>query len=159
MGVADRELLRTLRLHALQDVPSAFGSTYEREATFGDDEWERRLATEHNSLFLATDGAGQPIGLAGGVRAGPNARAGDLVAMWVDPVARGTGIAGELVEAVVDWAERSGVTQLTLHVTDGNGRAEALYRRHGFRRTGAQFVRDRDGLTEVELARTLDGRR
>ena len=35
---------KTVRLSALQDSPTAFGSTYAREATFPDSEWWTRAA-------------------------------------------------------------------------------------------------------------------
>lgn len=75
-----------------------------------------------------------------------------LVAMWVAPEARGRGAADRLVAGVVGWARGEGFSAVRLRVTDGNFRAEKLYERHGFQRTGATFLRERDGLTEVEMA-------
>lgn len=44
---------------------------------------------------------------------------------------------------------------LRLHVTEGNDRAETLYANQGFARTGRSFVRDRDGLAEIEMERPV----
>ena len=71
--------------------------------------------------------------------------------MWVDSDARGFGLAGALVARVTSWAAEQRCRAVRLHHTDGNARAESLYRRLGFARTGRTEVRDRDGLVEVEM--------
>jgi ribosomal protein S18 acetylase RimI-like enzyme len=43
-----------------------------------------------------------------------------------------------------------------LLVTEGNDRAEGMYRRNGFERTGRSTRRDRDGLLELEMLRDLE---
>ena len=53
------------------------------------------------------------------------------------------------------WATGQGCTAIRLHVTDGNRRAEGMYLRNGFERTGRTFVRERDGFPEVEMERRL----
>jgi len=59
-----------------------------------------------------------------------------LVSMWVDPRARGSGAAVQLVAAVREAAAVEGARVLTLFVADGNDRARRLYERLGFRPTG-----------------------
>jgi RimJ/RimL family protein N-acetyltransferase len=56
---------------------------------------------------------------------------------------------------VIRWADRAGYRAMSLHATEGNARAERAYQRHGFRRTGRTFLRERDGFTEFEMAREL----
>ena len=48
----DHELLRSLRLKALRDAPSAFGSTYEREEAFTADTWKHRLRPDGLRNFV-----------------------------------------------------------------------------------------------------------
>lgn len=60
----------------------------------------------------------------------PNVR--HLVAMWVAPEARGSGVGAALVGEVVAWAGRSGATGVVLGVTDPDGPARRLYGRAGF---------------------------
>jgi ribosomal protein S18 acetylase RimI-like enzyme len=77
------------------------------------------------------------------------------MAMWVHPAIRGSGGADELVAAVVAWAQSEGAKLVRLKVIDGNGRARHFYERMGFRSTGQETIRERDGLIEVEMERLV----
>jgi hypothetical protein len=61
------DLFKAVRLRALQDAPSAFGSTYEREANFTDKDWRARIERWNGEIgvgFLAID-RDVPCGIAG----------------------------------------------------------------------------------------------
>jgi ribosomal protein S18 acetylase RimI-like enzyme len=102
--------------------------------------------------FIATDERERPVGMAGVVRSDEVADAAELISMWVDPAARGAGAGDALVQAAVDRARRMGVGRLILHVVEGNASAVKLYERNGFRHTGEQITRERDGAVELEMA-------
>ncbi len=153
----DQELLRTIRLRALSLEPHSFGSTFDRESAFSEDTWRNRLRPEGNPHFACFDDSGEPIGLVAGMLDDEDQQIAELVSMWVDPPARGTGTADALVTEIIDWATGQGCTAIRLHVTDGNRRAEGMYRRNGFERTGRTFVRERDGFPEIEMERRLLG--
>ena len=155
LTLEDSDLLRTLRLRALSDAPSAFGSTYEREEAFTDEEWQRRLRADGHPHVVCERPDGEAVGVAALVQDWTDATVGHLMAMWVAPEARGSGAADLLIDQVLEWARDAGVTTLRLHVTDGNARAERVYERNGFSRTGTTVVRDRDGGVEVEMERRL----
>jgi ribosomal protein S18 acetylase RimI-like enzyme len=146
----DHELLRAMRLRALSLEPHSFGSTFERESAFTEDTWRSRLRPDGNPHFACFDDAGEPIGLVAGMR-GDDGQIAELVGMWVEPHARGSGAADALVGEIVVWAITQGCVAVRLHVTDGNARAEGMYRRNGFERTGRTFLRERDGFPEVEM--------
>jgi ribosomal protein S18 acetylase RimI-like enzyme len=59
--------------------------------------------------------------------------------MWVEPAARGSGIAEAIVAAVADWAVARDYPVIGLGVTAGNARAIAFYERLGFRDTGERW--------------------
>ena len=151
----DHELIRTIRLRSLTLEPAAFGSTFEREAAFSDDDWRERLAPDASPHFVTIDDSGAPTGLVVGALDAGNPKVAHLFAMWVDPQARGSGTADALVNEVVQWAVAQGCAELQLRVTDGNDRAERMYRRNGFDRTGQWWFRDRDGHVELELVKRL----
>jgi RimJ/RimL family protein N-acetyltransferase len=129
---------REVRLRALHEDPSAFGSTYDEEHVKPESWWVERTAAsaagEERSVFLAFDDI-SCVGLAGGYR-GDQAAERELFSMWVAPSHRGTGIANDLVGAVLTWAEGSGALCVGLWVTRGNDRAQRLYERLGFTVTG-----------------------
>jgi GNAT superfamily N-acetyltransferase len=144
------DLLRDVRLRALRDAPYAFGSTYERESAFGPEEWAQRIATP---VFAALDD-GRALGMAGGYV--DERQETVLWGMWVDPAARGRGLAEPLVEAVVAWARSTGAPRLELSVTDRAPAAAALYRRLGFVPTGETRPLASDpSITEVLMSRAL----
>jgi ribosomal protein S18 acetylase RimI-like enzyme len=130
----DWELLRDTRLASLADSPEAYGSTYEREAAFDESTWRDRA--RENTWFVAA-GDATPVGIVCGYDAPdspPDQR--HLVAMWVAPQARGTGLADRLITAVIDQARADGKAEVWLGVAEGNERARRVYLRFGFEDTG-----------------------
>ena len=135
----DASVLKEVRLAALLDAPSAFGSTYAAEVTRTDEHWMHRavLASSgrDSTVFLAWM-EGRAVGIVGGYRPDPSEDAVELVSMWTAPVARRAGIGGLLVRAVIDWAIEIESSSVGLWVTRGNAPAESLYQSLGFRATG-----------------------
>jgi GNAT superfamily N-acetyltransferase len=140
----DWQLYRRVRLAALADAPYAFSSTLERERAFADDVWRQRLGSVTTATFLAWHD-GEPVGAATGKVEDPAdehaiAESWQLVGMWVDPRARGLGVADALVEAVAGHAASQGAQALVLWVTEINDRARRFYERMGFQPTGVRQV-------------------
>lgn len=63
-------------------------------------------------------------------------RRADVVGVYVQPAHRGTGAVDALLAAALDWAGDAGVDVVALDVHADNARAQAAYRRFGFRPTG-----------------------
>ncbi|WP_280478196.1 GNAT family N-acetyltransferase [Nocardia cyriacigeorgica] len=131
LPAAEWETARAVRLDALAGSPPGTFSTPVAEAsTWNEQRWREWAAPR--ALFVAENGAG-PLGSAAGLLEDGSA---ELVSMWVNPVARGSGVSDRLVHGVIDWARYGGHPDLRLWVMDRNHHAEDLYRRNGFRRTG-----------------------
>jgi GNAT superfamily N-acetyltransferase len=154
----DWEAVRDVRLRALGESPSSFGSSLAREREHSEAEWRLwsgRGRTGAGVLFVADAGDGF-VGLAGGYPEEDPA-AVHLVSMWVDPAHRGRGLGRSLVQAVIDWARGRGARVVNLWATDGNEPAIALYRSCGFRPTGdAQPLPSNPTLTEGKYRLELD---
>jgi len=134
---------RRVRLAALADAPYAYMSTLEREREFADDVWRQRLESAAATFLAWQDG--EAVGAATGKAENPDHEhaipgAWQLVGMWVDPRARGLGVADALVSAVATHARSQGAEALVLWVTEINDRARSFYRRVGFEPTGARQV-------------------
>ena len=153
----DWPVWRGLRLAALAEAPYAFGSTLADWQGDGDREqrWRDRLeiAGSHNVVAVLD---GMPSGMASGVPADPPGLV-DIISMWVDPGARGKGVADRLLEEIETWAVRACKARtLRLEVTPGNAAAIALYRRHGFAETGELGDLTPDGRArELVMAKKL----
>jgi GNAT superfamily N-acetyltransferase len=134
----DLDVYREIRLRALADSPSAFGSTHDDELAMPLEGWIERVtsaaAGDERTMVLAFDGD-ECIGLAATYDDDYGADV-QLVSMWVAPTHRGTGVAAELVEAVLAWARAAGARNVALWVTTGNDRARRFYERLGFTITG-----------------------
>ena len=163
--IDDWQALRDIRLEALRDAPSAFGSSYEREAAFGEPDWLRRIARGGNFLAFTREvsasevsasevSASEPAGLIGGYP--ETADIVELVSMYVRPKARGRGVGEALVAAVFAWAQARDAKTVHLWVTESNDPARALYERCGFSPTGERQPLPSDpSLDEIAMARPL----
>ena len=80
LGPSEWRAWRVLRLRALAGDPAAFGSTYDREAAWSDEQWRTRtialapFVVEEDGRLVAS------AGLVSDAEGVPH-----LVAMWVDP--------------------------------------------------------------------------
>jgi GNAT superfamily N-acetyltransferase len=149
----DWEVLRDVRLAALLEAPSAFGSTYAREAPFTREQWRARINARSVTFFAHLPQSPEPAGLAGiylenGVP--------DLVSMWVRPSARGHRVGEALITAAADWVKAHHHDALLLWVTESNTAARTLYERCGFMPTGdRQQLPSNPALIEVRMRRPL----
>ena len=112
--------LRDVRLAALADAPSAFGSTYAEESLLTSEDWAARASAassgpQRATLFAVADDA--IVGLVGGYRPDLAFPRIELVSMWTHPVARRTGVGRLLIGAVLDWATAYGGQTVQLWVT------------------------------------------
>jgi RimJ/RimL family protein N-acetyltransferase len=130
---ADDADYRRVRLDALRRHPEAFGADYEEEARLDRAEFAQRHAVPGFTRFGGfADGI--LVGLSG-MYIRPSAKhrhKAGLFGMYVDATHRGTGLAQQLVEAVIAAAREAGAVVLQLSVTVGNAPAQRLYRRMGF---------------------------
>ena len=128
-------LYRTLRLRALQDAPSAFGSTLTREQAFKDEDWAWRLglaATSGRDRPLVAELDGAAAGLAWAKFDADDQQVVNLFQMWVAPEGRGQGVAAALLAEALAWARSRKARTMQLGVMDGNDAARKLYERAGF---------------------------
>jgi GNAT superfamily N-acetyltransferase len=158
IGAGEWRELRDLRLRALEDAPDAFTATYEEESIHADahwTEWATGLAEGGSSFGLVAESEGCWIGMAVGAPHRDFPGEAGLFAMWVDPSARGAGVAHALVQGVVAWAASARFPVLRLRVTLSKDAAVRLYTRCGFSDEGRRLPL-REGSDIITMSMTMD---
>jgi ribosomal protein S18 acetylase RimI-like enzyme len=150
--------LKRVRLTALTDSPSAFGSTYARESQRSDEDW-LKLASAWNSgqsvFYIAMDNV-VPCGMIGGKFDEIAPQRAWVLSMWVAPAHRRSGLGARLMDEVERWAQRLASCELYLHVTSNNSTAQSFYEKCGFTRTGITQPYENDpALFEYEMAKAI----
>ena len=147
------QILRDVRLRALEDAPYAFGTTLAEGKKRTDRDWQD-MARDHATLsdrayFMAYVGD-NPCGMAGCYR-----RASDtvvLTAMWVAPEFRGQNIGEQIVCAVIEWAREGGASTLEAWVSENNS-ARFFYQKTGFEETDLTEPLRSDSKIQMVLIR------
>ncbi len=129
-------LFQALRIEAMGAEPESFVATLEEEKAKPLSWFAERL--EKDPVFGGFLNS-ELAGMAGFTRMKParERHRGQVWTMYVRASARGRGLAGELLRAVIEHA-RAEVEVLELIVVSTNTAAVKLYERHGFKRWGLQ---------------------
>lgn len=167
---------RDLRLEALQDplAPIAFYESYEQARERPDAFWRERTRSAAEGVdvvqFVAEAPGGRWDGTAsvlvehrGSARIGKPAPVEQthVVAVFVRPEARGSGLAEALFRAALEWSwalDSPPVERVRLLFHGDNARAAALYRKVGFVPSGESApVPDDEMALEYEIRRPTQG--
>lgn len=156
MSADDWELVRDVRLRALEDAPSAFGSRLQDERHRSEHHWREWIQRANAATLLAFDD-GAAVGIVRTAIAEDDPDRAELLSMWVAPERRATGVGDALVDAVKDWCRARGVRTIELWVTETNEPARLLYQRHGFEPTDNwQPLPSDRSLDEVQMTARID---
>ncbi|MEV6987619.1 GNAT family N-acetyltransferase [Streptomyces sp. NPDC093228] len=160
---------KKLRLAALQDPVAhlAFLETYEDALAKPDSFWQERTAGAAEGetgaqqiIAEAPDGtwAGtltvllEEAGTTDWAGFDVERRQGHVVAVFVRPEHRGTGLTKALFDAGLEWARGRGAERVRLIVHEDNVRARAFYRKAGFVPSGITVPLSGDGEdSELEM--------
>ncbi|KUI11902.1 GCN5 family acetyltransferase [Mycobacterium sp. GA-1285] len=145
LGETDWQAFAAMRLRALADSLGENDPSYRDEAAFTAAQWRRRLR-EH-AQFVALDGD-RPVGMIGAQQ--ENTETVYLYSLWLEPAARGRGLARRLVAAALDWARTSNVHTVRLRVATDNAAARQVYESVGF-----SVADDQTTSAPTELAMSL----
>jgi len=123
-------LLKYIRLAALSDTPTAFGVSHQTAADYTDEQWKARASAANGTEFWLAIKNAKPVGMIGAAVSQANRY--NLIGMWVEPHARGSGVSHHLVEAVKSRAKGKGFDRVFLDVSPDNVRAANFYLKQGF---------------------------
>lgn len=134
----DAQRLRALRLEALTNHPTSFGTAAEEIDQM---DWTKRAAGGAEEAVFVAEHDGLLVGMTGIFR---NTRLKDshfgfIWGVYVRPAYRGCGVAQALVTTAVEWARAAGVAIVKLTVVPESG-ARTCYERCGFQVTGTDVA-------------------
>jgi ribosomal protein S18 acetylase RimI-like enzyme len=109
-----------------------------------------RQIGESNVVLLVAERDGEVVGYAYAGVEGPDymslrGPAGVLYDIVVDPVHRGHGVGGLLLEAILVMLKARGAPRVVLSTAERNEAAQRLFARAGFRRTMIEMTRELHG--------------
>jgi len=180
LGSSEALIYRLIRLRALSESPSYFGSTFARELAFSLETWQTRLKNPDSVMFLATsravlkpedslasDGWVHPAqfetsdrlhyGMICCIKSFEDPTDVLIVSFWVAPLARRKGIGRKLVNLALEWARSHQTFKAALlNVQMDNIEARHLYERCGFTSIG-EDPQDPDGLRYIHHLRRASG--
>lgn len=129
------QLYKELRLASLIESPSAFSSTYESALGRSPESWNEQAdgtaEGKDRCTFIAFSD-GTSVGIAAIYRDNQKKEQGEILQVWISPDFRGSGVAGELVKAILQWSKENGFQRVLAKVTPGNDRALRFYEKCGF---------------------------
>jgi ribosomal protein S18 acetylase RimI-like enzyme len=144
---SDWRMFAGVRLRALTDSLGADDPQYRQESTFTAAQWRRRLRDHAQFVALLNDRA---VGLIGAQQ--EDAETVYLYSLWLDPAARGHGLARPLVAAAVEWARDRRARLVTLRVAVDNTVARGVYQSLGFTEVAGERA---DARHEVAMSLTV----
>ncbi len=114
--------------------------------------WAEELEADDRLVLAHTDTDGSVVGVA---NFGCVEDMADLNRVVVHRDARGRGVAAQLIQAGIDWAEALGATRMLLEVRTDNDPAVELYSRLGFDRISLRRDYYGPGLDAVVMLRPI----
>ena len=129
------ETYRNIRLAALQEAPYAFTTTYASAVARTPASWRAQAeafsdGTDQCLLIAYVDHVA--IALCAFYRDNTHSHVGEIVEVWVASDYRGTSVAKDLIDAMIQWACSTNTTLIRLDVKKENRRAIGFYQNYGF---------------------------
>ncbi|MBC1490806.1 GNAT family N-acetyltransferase [Listeria booriae] len=134
LTLKDVEKYVQIRLQALQESPASFASSFEEEKYTALQKYEIRFQSPYSLTFGAFL-SGQLVGVVTLIREDrlKTRHRANIVAMYVLPDFRGSGVGKALIETAIEQAKLlEGVEQIYLSVVSANSPARNLYISLGF---------------------------
>ncbi|NIE96237.1 GNAT family N-acetyltransferase [Acinetobacter sp. Tr-809] len=126
----DWKILKTVRLESLLDSPDVFAVNYATAEKYSESEWRDRASQNFQNQYILAIKGNRAIGIIGATQNAVHEF--NVIAMWVNPMFRGRGIADLLISAIKNLAISKGHSRIVLSVSPRNERAVCLYARHDF---------------------------
>lgn len=152
----DAELLKTVRLEALQDSPHAFASSHDEVKDLPASYWldivQCKGNYENSKSFVGED-RGKPIAMAACYPETNDTFR--LIAMWVNSSSRSNGVGSTILKFIESWASSQGAKELVAAVYSDNPTAIGFYSNQGFIEVKDQQADYGESKFELQLTKKL----
>lgn len=112
-----------------EDIPALLGMEREAFSQPWSEESFRSLLDKPYAMYLVALLEDRVVGICGMLKL---CNEGDIDKVLVEKACRGQGIAGQLLQALLEWGAREGILDFTLEVRVSNAPAIRVYERAGF---------------------------
>ena len=143
--------LRLIRLKALKADPTAFSSSYEKEITYKDMEWQAYLSRQKKAVFLIY-AHNNVIGLTGIMQKPERPEIAFIWGSWLDPAWRGQGLITKAYQNCIAWAKaQKTIQKIIISHRASNQASQKLIAKAGFQFTHSENKIWPDGQNEKSL--------
>ncbi len=149
----DWQIFSEIRLKALQTDPSVFGSNYDLESKFTEEEWRSRLRADDSAIFMLFSGE-TPIGMTGVSvwREDSTGKTAIFWGSWLDRGFRRQGLSELMYRARLEWVKtRPLIERIIVSYRASNVASKYANQKHGFVFTRTHEKTWTDGVTEDEV--------
>jgi len=147
---ADWALYKAIRLEALQADPQVFGSNFDKEFEYPDQQWRDILENPARAFFGLFEGR-ELIGCTGIATLKENERQAILVASYIRREHRGKKLSRLFYQARLDWAKAKGFDSVIVSHRVSNEVSKAANQRFGFTYTHTKNQLWPDGVEADQL--------
>lgn len=145
---------KAIRLEALQTNPEMFGSNYEKESAYADEQWVSFLEKDSRGLF-GLFYEGELLGLTAIAQKPTDSDTAILYASFIHPAHRGNGLSKLFFTARINWAKDRNCKFLEVSHRAGNVYSKAAILRNNFTFSKVEETTWPDGKVADELFYTL----
>ena len=145
----DLEIFKSIRLEALHLEPHLFGSNFERESLFSDQDLLEVL-TDITRSYFALKVAEIVVGVTGIMTSKENSSQAILIASYIRSEYRRKGGSELLYEARLDWAKKSGFAEVIVSHRASNEASRKANQKYDFVFTHSMQHTWNDGAVEDE---------
>lgn len=152
LRVDDWQIFRDVRLKALKETPSVFGSSWEKENTYDDSWWQNVLKNEQHKIFgLFNNETLVGLNAVFTSHKDPSGKTASLAMWYLDKDYRGKGLFHNLVMAGIDWAkQQERFDRIIVSHREGNEASRKANERAGFKYTHKGLHTFGDGIEDYE---------
>ena len=154
LGSEDLNIFKSIRLEALQKEPQFFGSNFERESGFTDQDWLSAL-TDKSRAYFALSADKLVVGVTGIFKNEQNPSQAILIASYIRSEYRRMGGSDLLYRARLNWARDNGFSEVIVSHRASNDASKRSNQKHGFQYSHSAPHVWNDGIAEDEVSYVL----